>query len=175
VLVKGYVDRVEVAHRGQVVASHTRSYERHAQVLDPLHYLVTLGRKPATLDHSEVYRNWQLPANFAQLRERLEGCHGARAGARQYVRVLQLLARHSAERVSRAIALCLARDQVDADLVNQQAEQLAVSERTKEERATPESGAGNESGVVGGGTPLLPVSLKRYDHLLTKGETADEE
>ena len=49
VTVKGYVDRVDIVAKGRMVASHRRSYELGDQVLDPLHYLVTLGRRPAAL------------------------------------------------------------------------------------------------------------------------------
>ena len=94
VTVKGYVDRVEVVDGTAVVARHSRSYAREEQILDPLHYLVTLGRKPAALDHAPVMRDWRLPASFTQLRQTLEQRHGATAGARQYIRVLQLLAEH---------------------------------------------------------------------------------
>jgi hypothetical protein len=88
VTVKGYVDRVEVVDGSQVVARHARSYGRDEQVLDPLHYLAALGRRPAALDHAPVLRDWRLPASFAQLRQALEGRHGPAAGARHYVRVL---------------------------------------------------------------------------------------
>ena len=100
VTVKGYVDRVEVVGGGQVVARHARSYGRDEQVLDPLHYLAALGRRPAALDHAPVLRDWQLPESFARLRQALEQRHGAAAGARQYIRVLQLLAEHPLERVA---------------------------------------------------------------------------
>jgi transposase len=103
VTVKGYVDTVAVVAGGQVVAHHGRSYDQHQQVLDPLHYLTTLGRRPAALDHAPVYRHWQLPEVFAELRQALEQRHGGPAGARQYVRVLQLLAAHPVERVRQAI------------------------------------------------------------------------
>ena len=99
VTVKGYVDRVEIVHRHAVVATHVRSYSKDEQQLDPLHYLATLYRRPAALDHSNVYRNWSLPPLFLRLRERLDERHGTRAGVRQYVRVLQLLASHPLPRV----------------------------------------------------------------------------
>ena len=57
VTVKAYVDRVEIVHQNAVVATHVRSYSKGEQVLDPLHYLMTLDRRPAALDHSNVYRN----------------------------------------------------------------------------------------------------------------------
>jgi transposase len=103
VSVKGYVDRIAVTADGQTVACHRRSYGRHEKVLDPLHDLVVLEKKPATLDHAPVYRDWQLPAAFAELRRSLETRLGPRTGARHYIRVLQLLARHPMERVERAI------------------------------------------------------------------------
>src|SRR5262249_58478398 len=64
VTVKGYVERVEVVDQGQVVARHARSYGRGEQVLDPLHYLAALGRRPAALDHAPVLRDWRLSPSF---------------------------------------------------------------------------------------------------------------
>ena len=98
VTVKGYVDRVEMVADGQVIATHLRSYGHGEKILDPLHFLVILQRKPAALDHAPVYRDWQLPAAFADLRRDLEARLGPRTGTRQYIRVLQLLAHHSVER-----------------------------------------------------------------------------
>ncbi len=72
--------------------------------MTPLRDLVVLGHKPAALDHAPVCRDWHLPAAFAALRRDLEARLGPAAGARQYVRVLQLLARHpTAVVVERAI------------------------------------------------------------------------
>lgn len=117
VTVKGYVDRVEVTAGGQVVARHERSYERDQQVLDPLHYLAALGRRPAALDHAPVLRKWALPECFLRLRQALEKCHGGRAGARQYIRVLQLLAEHPLERVQQAVDKALAQTSVQAERI----------------------------------------------------------
>ncbi|HUT13533.1 MAG TPA: hypothetical protein VMY42_23800, partial [Thermoguttaceae bacterium] len=47
-----------------IPTSHRRSYVSGDQVLEPLHYLAALGRRPAALDHSNVYRQWKLPAVF---------------------------------------------------------------------------------------------------------------
>src|SRR5262249_12425961 len=106
VTVKGYVGHVEVVADGQVVARHPRNYGKGERVLDPLHYLVTLGAKPAALDHAPVYRDWQLPPAFAELRRALEGRLGPRAGTRHYIRVLQLLAHHPLARVEQAVVAC---------------------------------------------------------------------
>src|SRR5204862_459158 len=97
-------DHVAVVADGQVVACHVRSYGRGERVLDPLHYLVTLERKPAALDHAPVYRDWQLPAAFAELRQALERQLGVRGGARHFIRVLHLAEQEVAAGSANALA-----------------------------------------------------------------------
>jgi transposase len=125
VMVKGYVDRVEAVADGQVIATHKRSYGRREKVLDPLHFLVILERKPAALDHAPVYRDWQLPASFADLRRDLEARLGPRTGAQHFIRVLQLFNRHSVDRVDRAILSCRTRGHPDASAIAAVVERLA--------------------------------------------------
>jgi transposase len=165
VTVKGYVDRVAVVADGQTVARHDRSYGRHEKVLDPLHFLVVLDHKPAALDHAPVYRDWQLPAAFADLRRRLEDRLGRRAGSRQYVTVLQLLARHPLPRVEQAIARCRG-GAADVAAVIAQAEALAADDPP----AIP----------AGAGLLALAVprpDLARFNRLLSRsleGDDADD-
>jgi transposase len=129
VTVKGYVDRVEIIHQHTVVATHERSYVSGDQLLDPRHYLTTLQRRPAALDHANVYRNWKLPAVFAELRGRLEERHGVRSGVRQYVRVLQLLASHPQSRVQSAIEQLRGPEGADADRIIRRVERSAARAR----------------------------------------------
>lgn len=103
VTVKGFVDHVEVVADHRVVATHARSYARGERVLDPLHFLAILTQRPATLDHAPVYRDWVLPPVFAELRRDLETQLGPGAGVRDFIRVLQLLARHSLDHLTRAV------------------------------------------------------------------------
>ena len=100
VTVKGYVAKVVIVAHGQVVATHERSLEKHTMILDPIHYLATLDRKPGALDHAPVFRDWKLPACFAKVRAELERLHGGMSGSRRFVRVLQLLGEHPMSRVS---------------------------------------------------------------------------
>jgi transposase len=160
VTVKGSIDRVEVVERGQVVAQHARSYGRDEHVLDPLHYLVTLSRRPAALDHAPVMRGWQLPASFTRLRERLEARHGRVAGGRHFVRVLQLLGAHPQDQVQAAVETCLRRDALHAAHVEAEVRRLAG---------------------VAGAVPVTPLcqfqvprpDLGRFDQLLSQGESHD--
>jgi hypothetical protein len=52
VVIKGYVDRVEVICGGECIAVHPRSYEHEDFIPDPLHYLALLEQKPRALDQA---------------------------------------------------------------------------------------------------------------------------
>jgi transposase len=169
VTVKGYTGHVEVVAQGQVVARHERCYGRDQQVLDPLHYLAALGRRPAALDHAPVLRGWQLPPSFARLRQELERRQGARPGARQYIRVLQSLAEHPLARVQQAVERCLARPPAEAEHI------LAEVRRLAARRAEDEGAA---AGGTGPATPLDQYQVPRpdlgsFDALLGQGGTED--
>jgi transposase len=157
VTVKGYVDRVAVVADGAEVASHPRSYARGGRVLDPRHFLVVLEAKPAALDHAPVYRDWHLPAAFADLRRCLEDRLGPRTGARQYIRVLQLLARHPVGRVERAIAAARSRGDPTAAAV------AAEADRPAGEAATPPEPPPALMAVA-----VPRPDLSRFDRLLTR-------
>jgi transposase len=154
VTVKGYIDRVTVVADGQIVASHRRSYGRHVKVLDPLHFLSVLERKPAALDHAPVYRDWRLPSAFAALRAELEARLGPASGVRHYIRVLQLLAVHPVERVEQAISACRQFSKPDAARIQAAAERLA--------HPTAATTANVSASII---VPL--PDLSRFDQLLS--------
>jgi len=125
VQVKAYVDRIELLAHGRVVARHRRSYAPSSQVLDPLHYLALLKRKPAALDHSEVFSGWRLPACFERLRKALEAAHGPSEGARRYIRVLGMVSPHGVSAVAESIEQALSRSMLDVESLILQIERRA--------------------------------------------------
>ena len=103
VTVKGYVDRVEVvARRPGGGAARAQLRPRTSRSSIRCTTWPRWGGKPACLDHAPVFRDWRLPPRRStELRQHLEQRHGPLAGARQFIRVLQLLAEHPIERVRR--------------------------------------------------------------------------
>jgi len=168
VTVKGYVDRVVIVAEGQVVATHARSPQLDTLVLDPLHYLATLGRKPGALDHAPVFRDWKLPACFAELRTELEQHHGSMAGARRFVRVLQLLADHPLARVRQAVEACRREQLISAEAVIQRTLTLAAIE-SQARRSPPWT---TELITVPQVQVPLPY-LSRFNHLLAESGGCD--
>jgi transposase len=102
VLVKGYVHEVVISCGAEVIARHSRSYEREDMIFDPLHYLALLEQKTNALDQAAPLVGWELPEEFAQLRRLLEAQLSKR-GKREYVQVLRLLETFSMEEVTRAV------------------------------------------------------------------------
>jgi len=161
VTVKGYVDRVVVVADGRVVAEHPRCYGHSVQVLDPVHYLASLGRRPAALDHAPVYRDWRPAAALAGFRRELEARYGVPAGTRQFVRVLQLLAEHPQPRVERAIEACRAGHAVSAEAVVQRTRALAAAEAGR----TPAGFSSYEDATLPR-VSVPPPDLARFNRLL---------
>lgn len=90
VMIKGYVERVEIVCGKEIIARHHRSYERGDAIYDPLHYLALLERKPGALEQAAPLKDWQLDPAFANLCRLLEARFGHR-GKREYIQVLRLL------------------------------------------------------------------------------------
>ena len=162
VAVKGYVDRVVIVAEGQVVATHARCTDKQTMILDPVHYLATLGRKPGALDHAPVFRDWTLPACFADFYATLQGHHGAAGGSRRFVRVLQLLGEHPLARVQQAVEECRRAHLDSAEAVIQRTRTLAASAAAMRGGATPPP----ESSLVPHVEVPLP-DLSRFDQLLS--------
>jgi transposase len=161
VTVKGYVDRVVVVAGGRAVAEHPRCYGRSQLVLDPVHFLAALGRRPAALDHAPVYRDWQPTAALAGFRRELEARYGLPAGTRQFVRVLQLLAEHPQSRVERAIEACRAGHAVSAEAVVQRTRALAAAEAGR-----APAGFGTHENTILTEVSVPPPDLARFNRLL---------
>jgi hypothetical protein len=132
-------------------------------ILDPIHYTATLGRKPGALDHAPVFRDWKLPACFAEFRAELERQHGPLAGSRRFAKVLQLIGEHPMIRVSDSILTCMREHLYSSDAVIQRTRTLAAIEATTRgpSPTASEAFATNQVNV--------PVpDLNRFDQLLSE-------
>jgi transposase len=102
VTLKAYLDQVVLVREGEVIARHRRSRQAAEHVLDPLHFLQVLERKPAYLEKTRLFNELKLPPAFTELRRQLEGQWGEREGKRQYIQTLQLLGSYDQQRLTMA-------------------------------------------------------------------------
>ena len=118
VVVKGYIDRVEVFRDGECIARHKRLWGKGDAAYEPRHYLELLERKPGALDHARPFDGWQLPACFGRLRRRLEADYG-KDGKRDFIQVLMLLGKYPVARLAKAVAKALNWGAIRPDAVKQ--------------------------------------------------------
>jgi hypothetical protein len=101
VAVKGYVDRVVISCRQQVIAEHGRCWDHQRQIFEPTHYLGLLEKKSGSLDWALPLAQWDLPECFGVLRRRLEA--EREDGTREYIRALRLLEKHTLVALTAAV------------------------------------------------------------------------
>jgi hypothetical protein len=118
VVVKGYVDRVEICYFDEVIAEHPRLWGREEIHFNPLHYLALLEKKPGALDSARPLKDWDLPDSFLVLRRRLEAQWDGE-GTREYIAVLRLLETHTLDDLRQAIEKSLRCGAITRDAVAQ--------------------------------------------------------
>jgi len=116
VQVRGYVHEVVIGCGAEIIARHTRSYEKADMVFDPMHYLPLLEQKVGALDQAAPLEGWDLPDAFATLHRLLEARMG-KPGKREYVQVLRLLETFEMEPVHAAIKQALDLGSIGYDAV----------------------------------------------------------
>jgi transposase len=114
VQLRAYADRIAVFLKGELVAEHPRCFGRNKTLFDPWHYLPVLARKPGALRNGEPFRNWDLPAGLAEIRQRLK-LHVD--GDRQFVEILSAVPEAGLDAVEQACVAALSARLFSADAV----------------------------------------------------------
>ena len=156
-LLRAFVDRVEITDGTRVVAVHERCYGREQDVLDVFHYLPLLKQRPGAFDHAKPLKMWQRPPvldrYLARLRERLPH----RAATLEFLRVMDLCVNHSLDEVATAVAQAMTSGSLGAGTIAY----LLRANRTPREPA-----------AVLASVPACPVvqsrDLSQYDRFIRR-------
>lgn len=104
-LLRAFADRIELSSGARLVATHPRCWEREKDILNPLHFLSLLERKPRAFVQSKAIRQWreQWPEVFerywSELRQRLpEG-----EWTVTFIQILRLCERYPEEALAAAL------------------------------------------------------------------------
>lgn len=114
VLVRAYADRIVVLLDGETVADYPRSFKRDQIVYDPWRYLPVLMRKPGALCNGAPFKNWDLLAPLATVRDKLRRHPD---GDRQFVKILGCVPEDGIVAVTEACAEALAAGIAGDDVV----------------------------------------------------------
>ena len=115
VVLKAYPDRVLISHKGQVIAEHRRSYERHKDVENPAHTEELLAQRRAG-------RKQQLLMKFMALSPQAEAYHrhlaDKRVNPQHHVqKIVALAERYGPDKVARALEDALAYHAFSAEYI----------------------------------------------------------
>jgi len=116
VQVRAYVHEVMIGCGADVIACHSRSYEKADMVFDPMHYLPLLEQKVGALDQAAPLKGWNLPDEFATMHRLLEARMG-KPGKREYVQILRLLETFEISHVHGAVKQALSLGAIGYDAV----------------------------------------------------------
>lgn len=102
--IRAYAFEIRICHGGETIARHVRSFGKKQMVLDPLHYLPVLERKPGALRNGRPFREWRLPKSIEQVKEILLGRKG---GDREAAGILGAIPQYGVDAVEVACELAL--------------------------------------------------------------------
>jgi hypothetical protein len=91
---------------GREVARHRRCYRSGEYILDPVHFLGELERKPGALDNALAFKSLLKDEDLQLLRQELRYRHGE-AGDRQFIAILKLLREYPPEVFAVALSRCI--------------------------------------------------------------------
>ena len=116
-MLRAFVDRVEITDGTRVVAVHERCYGHEQDILNVFHYLPLLKERPGAFDHAKPLKTWTHPAvldrYLAQLRERLPN----RMATMEFLHVMDLCLDHSLGEVARAVEQAMTSGSLGASTV----------------------------------------------------------
>jgi len=108
VVVKGFVDRVELYAGAERAAVHARSYGAGEFILDPYHYIPLLESKPGGLYNARAFKGEPWGEDFTRMRTELQYRYGGE-GTRKFVDLLLLFTEFPVGEVKRAVSRCVER------------------------------------------------------------------
>jgi len=115
VTIKGYVDKVKIVKDDGIIAEHRRSYARNQEILEPLHYIPILKRKPHVLKHGKPFKDWRLPRIFEEYRRILKEREDR--PEKEYIRLLLLHEDYTTKEIAQALSRAITFGSLSVDAV----------------------------------------------------------
>lgn len=163
-VLRAFPFRIELLYLDEVIAVHTRCFQREQDVLDPWHYLPLLQQRPGAFEHAKPLRRWrrQWPKSYERLLAELRENKPNGQGVREFLEILKLHLKFPEKEVEQAVEMALDFGAAHLDGVQLCLRQLLEDKeypKSLDLRFFPELvGVGNQ-----------PVELGQYNRLLGMG------
>jgi transposase len=107
IVVKAYVDRIDLCHNDELIASHKRCWEKDKYFLDYMHFIPLLETKPGGIHNSTAFIGQPWGEDFEKLKTELEYRYEGE-GIRKFINVLFLFHHFDPQQVKAAVKTCVA-------------------------------------------------------------------
>ena len=106
-----YVERIEIVCGAEVIATHSRCWEREQDSLNPYHYLPLLAQRPRAFSQAQAIRQWRetWPPVFDSYLAWLQSRLPTAEATRRFIELLQLGERYPEAALAAAFAEALDR------------------------------------------------------------------
>lgn len=124
---KAYVDHLEIWWGQELVATHQRSYGRREEILDPLHYLPELEKKPRAWQNARPLKSGKLPPVYTSALAEL-ALRGSE-GVKEFARIMQLEELFGQDILTRALERAVGSRVLSLGAVREYAAELVRGQR----------------------------------------------
>jgi hypothetical protein len=157
---------VEITNGRKTLAVHTRCYGREQDILNPLHYLPLLERRPGAWDHAKPVQEWRQswPKVYDRYLAALQEHLTASQATREFVRILRLHEDYSEAIITQALEKALECHCYSVDGVKQLV--MGLKESLSLESDTPEMAEASIAASVVSVEPVAWPEVGQFDRLL---------
>ena len=104
--IKVFVDKVEIFCQHELIACHERCFDKDQYILNPVHYIKLLERKPGSLDNARPFKGQPWGEDFDLMRRELEYRYPD-DGTKRYINILLLFTTYPQKDVKHAVSMCV--------------------------------------------------------------------
>jgi transposase len=130
--IKSYWNHIEIGTGVEVVATHPRSYGEEEYILDPMHYLDVLERKPHAVPYARPLLQHKWPDGYWEFYNQMRVRLGPGDAGRGFIAILRCHCKFGAEITSAAINQAASLSLFHSDVV------VALVDRSRLDRFLPE-------------------------------------
>jgi transposase len=160
-VLRAFPFRIELLYLDEVVAVHTRCFQKEQDILDPWHYLPLLQQRPGAFEHAKPLRRWrrQWPKSYERLLAELRENKPNGQGVREFLEILQLHLKYPEKQVEKAVEMAL-----DFGAAHLDGVQLCLRQLLEDKEQPKSLDLSFLPELVGVGNQ--PVELGQYNRLL---------
>lgn len=160
-VLRAFPFQIELLYLDEVIAVHSRCFEKEQDILDPLHYLPLLAQRPGAFEHAKPLRHWRKKwsKSYERLLQELRESKPDGRGVREFLEILKLHQEYPEKLVKQAIERAL-----DLGAAHLDGVQLCLRQLLEPEPQTPSLDLSSHPELVQVGHQ--PLDLGQYDRLL---------